>query len=199
LKLVQEEHRRAVALARERSGEPHSPWDAFDGFQLGGHREQALAVMVEGERQEVRLSWSDPRSGEDSRLDVEFGGGVSRLSDLSDAGRTEFVATPEAVLVFRENRQTRVALHDPFDVDLEHINEGGIVKAPMHGKLIAVFVKAGDKVEKGQRLAILEAMKMEHALLAPSDAEVVEIAADAGAQVAEGATLIVLKVPPADD
>jgi 3-methylcrotonyl-CoA carboxylase alpha subunit len=83
--------------------------------------------------------------------------------------------------------------YDPFDVDLEHMDQGGSVKAPMHGKLIAVFVKAGDKVEKGQRLAIVEAMKMEHVLLAPADGEVAEIAAEPGAQVAEGARLIGLK------
>ena len=57
---------------------------------------------------------------------------------------------------------------------------GGSVKAPMHGKLIAVFVQPGDRVEKGQRLAIVEAMKMEHALVAPADGEVAEIAAEAG-------------------
>jgi 3-methylcrotonyl-CoA carboxylase alpha subunit len=83
--------------------------------------------------------------------------------------------------------------YDPFDVDLEHMDQGGSVKAPMHGKLIAVFVKAGDKVEKGQRLAIVEAMKMEHVLIAPADGEVAEIAAEPGAQVAEGARLIGLK------
>ena len=37
----------------------------------------------------------------------------------------------------------------------------------MHGKVLAVLVAEGDKVEKGQRLAIIEAMKMEHALTAP--------------------------------
>jgi 3-methylcrotonyl-CoA carboxylase alpha subunit len=48
-------------------------------------------------------------------------------------------------------------------------------------------------VVKGQRLAIVEAMKMEHALLAPADGEVAEVAAEPGAQVSEGARLILLK------
>ena len=60
-------------------------------------------------------------------------------------------------------------------------------------KLVAVFGQPGDRVEKGQRLAIVEAMKMEHVLVASSDAEVAEIAAEPGTQVAEGARLIVLK------
>ena len=68
----------------------------------------------------------------------------------------------------------------------------------MHGKLIAIFVKPGDRVEKGQRLAVVEAMKMEHALLAPADGEVAEVAAEPGAQVSEGARLIVLKTEEQD-
>jgi len=107
--------------------------------------------------------------------------------------RHRFVATASGVIVVGHNRQTAVAPFDPFDVDLEHIDEGGVVKAPMHGKLVAVFVRVGDEVEKGQRLAILEAMKMEHALVAPAAGEVAEVGADAGDQVAEGARLIVLK------
>jgi 3-methylcrotonyl-CoA carboxylase alpha subunit len=97
------------------------------------------------------------------------------------------------VLVLHDGRQTRVGLHDPFAVDLEHMDQGGLVKAPMHGKLIAVFVKPGDQVEKGQPLAIVEAMKMEHVLAAAMDGEVAEVTAEPGAQVPEGATLIVLQ------
>jgi 3-methylcrotonyl-CoA carboxylase alpha subunit len=70
---------------------------------------------------------------------------------------------------------------------------GGSIKAPMHGKLVALFVTVGDRVEKGQRLAVVEAMKMEHALVAPADGEVAEVAFAVGAQVPEGARLIVLR------
>jgi 3-methylcrotonyl-CoA carboxylase alpha subunit len=127
-------------------------------------------------------------------VSVEYAGGISRFwIDYESWGDGNLIYTDEGVLVLRKGRQTRISLYDPFDVDLEHMDEGGSVKAPMHGKLVAVFVQAGDRVEKGQRLAIVEAMKMEHVLVAPSDAEVAEIAAEPGAQVAEGARLIVLK------
>jgi 3-methylcrotonyl-CoA carboxylase alpha subunit len=78
-------------------------------------------------------------------------------------------------------------------VDLEHLQEGGLVKAPMHGKLVAVLVRPGDRVERGRRLAVIEAMKMEHALVAPAAGEVAEIAAKEGAQVAQGVPLIRIK------
>jgi 3-methylcrotonyl-CoA carboxylase alpha subunit len=162
------------------------PWAQTDAFQLDGERVHGLKLVVEGESVEAELRWG--------------GGQVSvTLPSLAPRGRTDHTAGPsrvvsagDAVLVLQDGRQTRVALHDPFDVDLEHIDQGGAVKAPMHGKLVAVFVSPGDRVEKGQRLAIVEAMKMEHALLAPSDGEVLEVSAEAGAQVAEGARLIVI-------
>ena len=59
----------------------------------------------------------------------------------------------------------------------------------MPGKVTAVEVSQGEKVSKGQRLLTLEAMKMEHALTAPFDGTVTELAATPGAQVADGALL----------
>ena len=60
----------------------------------------------------------------------------------------------------------------------------------MPGKVTAVDVKKGAKVEKGQRLLTLEAMKMEHALTAPFDGKVTELNASNGAQVTEGQILV---------
>ncbi|MCB8821031.1 acetyl/propionyl/methylcrotonyl-CoA carboxylase subunit alpha [Microvirga rosea] len=172
-----------------------SPWEHHDAFQLSGARRQGLPVEVDGERTDVILEWS--RSGQDQGnvdLAAFWGSGVSRALDHDmSADMENFVLTDDGVIVLRNGRQTRVSLYDPFNVDLEHLNAGNSVKAPMHGKLVAVFVTPGERVEKGQRLAIVEAMKMEHALLAPMDGEVAEIAAEPGAQVAEGARLIVLK------
>jgi 3-methylcrotonyl-CoA carboxylase alpha subunit len=186
-----ERHYRATIQA----GPAQSPWDDHDGFQLAGRRSQGYPIIVDGERTDVALDWLTPDTG-DARMNVavRWADGVSSLLDeyLPSDPRC-FVLTDDGVIVLRDGRQTRVARHDPFDVDLEHLNGGNFVKAPMHGKLIAVLVKPGDRVEKGQRLAVVEAMKMEHALVAPSDGEVAEIAAEPGAQVAEGARLIILK------
>jgi 3-methylcrotonyl-CoA carboxylase alpha subunit len=60
----------------------------------------------------------------------------------------------------------------------------------MPGKLIAVEVKQGDTVTKGQKLVTLEAMKMEHTLTAPFDGIVAELNATPGAQVSEGTLLV---------
>ncbi len=66
----------------------------------------------------------------------------------------------------------------------------GAILAPMPGKVIAVDVAAGDSVAAGQRLLVLEAMKMEHALVAPFAGTVAELGAHAGAQVQVEALLV---------
>ncbi|WP_127109776.1 acetyl/propionyl/methylcrotonyl-CoA carboxylase subunit alpha [Pararhodobacter zhoushanensis] len=81
---------------------------------------------------------------------------------------------------------------DPLAVDADAGAGAGIVLAPMPGMVKAVFVNAGDVVEKGARLAILEAMKMEHTLTAGRDGTVAEVLAKAGQQVEAGAALIAL-------
>jgi 3-methylcrotonyl-CoA carboxylase alpha subunit len=100
----------------------------------------------------------------------------------------------DAVYVMRRGRQTvvRLAALDAFDA--AHAGEGGRVVAPMHGKVIEVSVAAGATVRKGERVAVIEAMKMEHALTAPLDGTVTEVHAAAGDQVAEGGLLMTIEV-----
>jgi 3-methylcrotonyl-CoA carboxylase alpha subunit len=66
----------------------------------------------------------------------------------------------------------------------------GAILSPMPGRVIAVEVAAGDRVAKGQKLLTLEAMKMEHSLVAPFDGTVAELNAEAGGQVSEGKLLV---------
>jgi 3-methylcrotonyl-CoA carboxylase alpha subunit len=70
--------------------------------------------------------------------------------------------------------------------------ESGRLTAPMPGKVVSFAVKAGDKVAKGQALAVMDAMKMEHTIAAPADGTVTELLYRPGDQVAEGAELLKL-------
>ena len=70
---------------------------------------------------------------------------------------------------------------------------GGLTLSPMPGLVKAVFVAPGQDVAAGDRLAILEAMKMEHTLTAARDGRVAEVLARAGDQVEAGAPLIRLE------
>jgi geranyl-CoA carboxylase alpha subunit len=73
----------------------------------------------------------------------------------------------------------------------------GTVTAPMHGNVLEVMVTVGDRVEPGQDLMVMEAMKMEHRLSAQVAGEVVAVHASVGEQVAAGA--VVLEIAADED
>jgi len=164
--------------AAEATPDP-SPWDARDGFQLGGPRELTLPLEVDG-------------AGETATVSYRSGAASVTVEGEGPAGDAVVVGTADAAYVSRRGRQTVVRLEtvDPFDI--AHLGEGGRVVAPMHGKVIEVVVAAGEVVRKGQRLAVIEAMKMEHALTAPVDGTVAELGVRAGSQVAEGELLMTI-------
>ena len=72
--------------------------------------------------------------------------------------------------------------------------EGGRLTAPMPGKVVSFSIQKGDKVSKGQALAVMDAMKMEHTICSPADGVVEELLYLPGDQVAEGAELLKLSV-----
>jgi 3-methylcrotonyl-CoA carboxylase alpha subunit len=72
-------------------------------------------------------------------------------------------------------------------------DSGGGLTAPMPGKVLEVLVETGQNVTEGQALLVLEAMKMEHRILAPKDGEITAIHFHAGDQVTGGALLLDLQ------
>ncbi|SMP30618.1 acetyl/propionyl/methylcrotonyl-CoA carboxylase subunit alpha [Shimia sagamensis] len=87
----------------------------------------------------------------------------------------------------------RFTVVDPLVREDEAGAGGNVIAAPMPGLVKAIFAEAGQEVSEGDRLAVLEAMKMEHSLLAPRDGVVADVLASAGAQVEDGTALIVLE------
>jgi geranyl-CoA carboxylase alpha subunit len=83
-------------------------------------------------------------------------------------------------------------LHDTlaFSLDADQGAGSGSVTAPMHGNVLEVFVAEGERVTTGQALAVMEAMKMEHRLLAEVDGIVTAVYGSAGQQLSAGAVLM---------
>jgi 3-methylcrotonyl-CoA carboxylase alpha subunit len=114
-----------------------------------------------------------------------------QLADATVAGSV--VRLGSRVEVFLPGEHRTLQLHDPLLQELEAEARPGELAAPMPGKIIAVLVERGDRVEKDEPLLILEAMKMEHTIRAPARGRVARILCRVGEQVGEGAELIELE------
>jgi 3-methylcrotonyl-CoA carboxylase alpha subunit len=90
-----------------------------------------------------------------------------------------------------------LTLLDPLAHAAQDAGAGGNLSAPMPGKLLSFAVKVGEKVSAGQALAVMEAMKMEHTVAAPTAGTVAELLFAPGDQVSEGAPLLRLDVEAA--
>ncbi|MXO91882.1 acetyl/propionyl/methylcrotonyl-CoA carboxylase subunit alpha [Pontixanthobacter aquaemixtae] len=99
---------------------------------------------------------------------------------------------PDTIVVTERGRTYEFTAQPPRDGGHAATSDGAIL-APMPGKVIAVDVAEGDTVTAGQRLMVLEAMKMEHGLTAPFDGTVTELAASVGGQVQVEAVLAVVE------
>jgi geranyl-CoA carboxylase alpha subunit len=86
----------------------------------------------------------------------------------------------------------------PHDGAQEVAGGGGHIVAPMHGALLEVCVSVGDQVEAGQKLAVLEAMKMHYEIEAEAAGTVVEVQAQAGKQIAADDLLFEIDVKEED-
>ncbi len=139
------------------------PWAALIGFRANGEAERRIEVEVADNPYVVTIA------------DRGHAGSVARV-----AGDDILFLTGEAWPFGRPRADHASGGHDAGD---------GAIVSPMPGRIVSVDVSEGMTVTKGQKLLVLEAMKMEQALTAPFDGVVSALTAVAGAQVAEGVTL----------
>jgi 3-methylcrotonyl-CoA carboxylase alpha subunit len=155
--------------------DPSDPWRVADSFELIGSRRIGLDITVDGVPMRVHLL-------EGTNVDP-----VEKNEGREDAGEVTLHAANGGAYAFAGGRQAFVELVDPFAKAEAGAEEGdAAIRAPMHGRLIAIAVEDGDTVEAGQRLAVVEAMKMEHALVAPFAGVVRDLDANVGDQVDMG-------------
>jgi len=174
------------------------PWGRRDGWHSHGVTSRCFDFEFHGEAQQATLSYQ-----RDGTLQLTVGdmSGPLQMSrsgpamDLQFAGQrrqAHVYLRGEVAHVFMPTGATQITVIDALAHAGEAHVEGGRLTAPMPGKVVSFAVKAGDKVARGQVLAVMEAMKMEHTLTAPSDGEVAELLYAPGDQVSEGAELLKL-------
>lgn len=176
---------RAV-LERVSAGQPADPWAVQDGFRANAAARIQVRLEFDGSTVDVSLSGA-PAKGRTVTARVNEKAFI--LDGQAASGRV--VADQDGVIVFSDGRTSRFNLPRP-DAAADAAEAGGLVKAPMPGKVLSLNVAEGDTVTKGQKLLVLEAMKMEHALAAPRDGVIASVSIAAGDQVGEGDALVTL-------
>ncbi|OYD48191.1 acetyl-CoA carboxylase biotin carboxylase subunit [Acidovorax kalamii] len=192
----------AQTLLKERASEGVDPFSRRDGFHTHGVVQRRFEFEFGGEHAKAWLTYE--RGGS---LHLAVGEGETAV-----AGPLVFAAQADGIELQFAGQRTRAAVYAQGEVDhvftpqgatqitaidlLAHAGEvaaeGGRLTAPMPGKVVSFAVKAGDTVAKGQPLAVMEAMKMEHTIAAPADGVVQELLYAPGDQVTEGAELLKL-------
>jgi 3-methylcrotonyl-CoA carboxylase alpha subunit len=173
------EHARSSAGA-----ERYSPWSAQDAFQLGTQRRQQRTVLADGVPMQVDVIWG--AEGPSVTVAGEHPPPPWPRRSIRVVGEGN------PLYVLHDMRQTELRW-PTFDAGAaEGDGDGGTVRAPIIGRVAKIFVKAGDTVAKGDRIAVVEAMKMEHVLHAARDGKIEKVAAKEGQQVTEGVLIVAL-------
>ncbi len=190
----------AQALQAETALQGADPWSRRDGWRLHGGARRRFDLKL-GEVHHIATL----ERHHDGRLQLAMGESswtlaVTALGDarhditLGGERRTLAVhAVGETVAVFGAHGSVELQDFDPIAHAGDPAEAGGRLTAPMPGKVVALLAKAGDTVERGQPLAVMEAMKMEHTIAAPRDGVVAELLYAVGDQVGEGAELLRLE------
>jgi 3-methylcrotonyl-CoA carboxylase alpha subunit len=172
-------------LARGRApGEPYSPWSAQDAFQIGEPRRQRFTVLVDGRPAQVDVVWG--ASGPSVTVTGDHPAPPWPRRSIGVVGEGN------PLYVLHDMRQTELAWPTYEAEAADAAGDGSAVRAPIVGRVARIFVKAGQTVAKGDRIAVVEAMKMEHVLHAPRDGAVKSVAVEEGEQVVQGAVVAVL-------
>jgi 3-methylcrotonyl-CoA carboxylase alpha subunit len=198
----------AQTLLSEKATESVDPFSRRDGWQTHGVTVRPFEFEFQGENAKAALTYLHDGGlqlsvGEAAGLLVfaksAQGTGIQGAQgiDIEFAGQrltAEVFTQGEVDHVFTARGATQITAIDLLAHAGETHAEGGRLTAPMPGKVVSFAVKAGDKVEKGQPLAVMEAMKMEHTIAAPADGTVLELLYLPGDQVTEGAELLKIGV-----
>ena len=194
----------ARAVLAERAAETHDPFSRRDGFRSHGVATRRMDFDYMGQAVVAKLRYLDDglqlQVGEhdaaplgltalaNGAIDVRFG---------RDRQVVQVYPLGEVAHVFGTRGAAPITAVDVLSHAGETGAEGGRLTAPMPGKVVSFAVKAGDKVSKGQPLAVMEAMKMEHTIAAPADGVVQELLYAPGDQVMDGDELLRLANPAA--
>ncbi|WP_277051954.1 acetyl/propionyl/methylcrotonyl-CoA carboxylase subunit alpha [Zestomonas thermotolerans] len=169
-----------------RADDPHSPWSARSGWRAGLGAETELHLVCNGSERKVRPSGRNQLQGENLVCPRQEG-------DTQVQYRLPAIRRGTTLYLEWQGELQAVSRFDPIAaVEASHGHQGGLT-APMSGSIVRVLVEAGQRVEAGTALVVVEAMKMEHSIRAPQAGVVKALFCAEGEQVSEGTTLVELE------
>jgi 3-methylcrotonyl-CoA carboxylase alpha subunit len=150
-------------------GAEPGPWKALSGFRVNAPRNLEVSLICDGKPYTVNLDGQFKRSSDSVLL----------FDDM--------------IVAFEGGEAFSFSSTESFADQFDEEDGDSTIRAPMAGRIVQVDVTVGDRVKKGQALVTLEAMKLVHTLVAPTDALVAELHVAVDLQVSEGAILIRLE------
>jgi len=192
--LLWEQH--VAKQAANSSGDPFSPWHARDGWRMNLSSARTISfrdgeTLVDAHVRYQDDHWRITLHGETTQARGKKLDGDRFAVELDDRRLIASVVGVDGKRAVFLNGSTYSLLRDDplHRVDAGDSHGGGLT-APMPGKVVALLAQAGQKVEKGTPLLILEAMKMEHTITAPATGTIKAFCYAAGEQVSDGAALV---------
>ena len=192
--LLWEQH--AARQAAKACGDPYSPWHARDGWRMNLSSARTISfrdgdTLVDAQVRYQRDHWQITLNGQTTLARGKKLDGDRFAVELDDRRLiASVVAVDDKRSVFLQGATHTLLRDDPLHrVDAGDSHGGGLT-APMPGKVVALLAQPGQTVDKGTPLLILEAMKMEHTITAPTAGTIKAFCYAAGEQVSDGAALV---------
>lgn len=177
-----------------------SPWHASDGWRMNAPSLWHHIVLVDDEEKTITVKQDRTGAFELVVADATYRGtaalaGSILCSELNGIRHQveifeQALGHQRELIVFGSEQSLTCRTVAPDFGDESGRSDESNFKAPMNGTLTALFVEAGQQVESGSTLAIMEAMKMEHAIKAPSAGTVTDVFYSIGDLVDGGADLL---------
>ena len=193
-----------AAAAQPNANGWNDPWAQRDGWKSHGPSTRAFALEFQGAPHTVLLTTLHGASQPTRQLQVSDTTAQLRYASAPNGALDVALGDRRALVnlykkgdiahVFTGVGATQIIAIDALAHAGDAHGEVGRLTAPMPGKVVSFAVKAGDKVKKGQALAVMDAMKMEHTIAAPADGTVAELLFAPGDQVGDGAELLRMEV-----
>ena len=192
----------AFTLQQEKALETADPFSRRDGWRSHGPVSRSFEFEFHGQPHKAQLTYQHEGSlqlalnGQLMSLHIEPAADGLLVTLNGQRAHLQVYRLGEQVHLFSACGATQITVIDLLAHAGVAQHEAGRLTAPMPGKVLSFAVQAGDKVSRGQALAVMEAMKMEHTIAAPADGVVAEILYASGDQVQEGAELLRLQAKP---